>query len=95
MTYALIVLAVGVSATLVLATRYVFRHMGVLTDQNQLLMSALMATKNSPYAAVAADMVHSGLDDDDETDVVPGSSYPPPDRLGGGHLLGTGGSPLG
>lgn len=83
------VLAVGLTVTPSVFAYYLFRHLRHLSEQNQILTAALMSTKNSPYAALAADITQNRTGEASE----PGPEDVPlvheADRPGGARLLGT------
>ncbi len=92
MIVALSILAVGTTIVPCLGAYLNSRHLAQLTEQNQILVAALMATKNSPYAAVAAEMARPHHDSGPGEPLVPGLSVDPKDRVdmvGGAKLLGT------
>lgn len=84
MIYLASTLAVGLATAPTVVIYLLLNHMRFLSDQNQTLTAALMATKNSPYASNAA-AIAEPVQSVDVGDAVPLREDAPP----GTRLLGS------
>lgn len=89
MIWVVVVLTVGLTVTPSLFAYYMFQHLRHLSEQNQILTAALMATKNSPYAALAADITQNRVAEPSDIGPEDGPLVHEGDRPGGARLIGT------